>query len=122
MVNTPSAVANSGVADVLHRPELGQSWTLSTRTAACRAAAPPETDGDADWWFTRDKDGGAVRGPFRAAEMRRKYRAGSVQETTLVRWLPMLESRPSAEMVDEQAAVKFSPLAELMTAEGPPFT
>ena len=45
-----------------------------------------------------------------------------VQETTLVRWLPMLESRPSAEMVDEQAAVKFSPLAELMTAEGPPFT
>ena len=90
--------------------------------AAAEEAAPPEPDGDADWWFTRDKDGGAVRGPFRAAEMRRKYRAGSVQETTLVRWLPMLESRPSAEMVDEQAAVKFSPLAELMTAEGPPFT
>ena len=90
--------------------------------AVAEEAAPPETDGDADWWFTRDKDGGAVRGPFRAAEMRRKYRAGSVQETTLVRWLPMLESRPSAEMVDEQAAVKFSPLAELMTAEGPPFT
>ena len=91
--------------------------------AAAEEAAPPESsDVDADWWFTRDKDGGAVRGPFRAAEMRRKYRAGSVQETTLVRWLPMLESRPSAEMVDEQAAVKFSPLAELMTAEGPPFT
>ena len=90
--------------------------------AAAEEAAPPESDIDADWWFTRDKDGGAVRGPFRAAEMRRKYRAGSVQETTLVRWLPMLESRPSAEMVDEQAAVKFSPLAELMTAEGPPFT
>ena len=73
--------------------------------------------GDSEWWFTKSVEG-HVDGPFTNKEMRTKYQKGKVHESSLVRFLPCEDTRPT---IDSQADADFAALEEMCSINGPPF-
>ena len=142
LVGLPPARHHTGVdapAKLDHHvpiPTYAQAHESSPPAAAAAAgidanaetAAPAERDSTveaddapaestSEWWFTKGANDD-IDGPFTNREMRAKYQKGKVHESTLVRFLPMEESRPG---VEGQANQTFAPLEECCTATGPPF-
>ena len=105
-----------------HSIEIGTSKAPAApkpkKKASLEELDEPSQVGEKDnneWWFVFTD---AIQGPFTNGEMRRKYQKGVVHESTLVRFLPFAETKPT---IASQMDAPFAPLQECCTATGPPF-
>lgn len=102
--------------------QAGSSRPSRLSQPSMRRISEPADEGDQaqGWWFIKNSDG-SISGPISEPEMRKRYLADKLRQTTLVRLVVRLSEEDEAPTAEGQTAEPFSPLREMMIDGEPPF-